>query len=160
MLDDQLLEHLPMLEQAWISDKLVGSSVIVCIVGCSVLARGWRQRLMLIRRIAWMVAVLYFLRSVTISVTTVPPSIDSCVIAKPQSTWQVIKATPDILAGTIGQCTDKIFSGHTAILTISFLFWRRYATHWAFVAYSAVHVTLGIVTVLMARYHYTVDVVI
>ncbi|KAJ2084030.1 hypothetical protein H4R24_000379 [Coemansia sp. RSA 988] len=160
MLDDQLLEHLPLLERAWISDKLVGSSVIVCIIGCSVLARGWRQRLMLIRRIAWMVAVLYFLRSVTISVTTVPPSIDSCVIAKPQSTWQVIKATPDILAGTIGQCTDKIFSGHTAILTISFLFWRRYATHWAFVAYSVVHVSLGIVTVLMARYHYTVDVVI
>ncbi|KAJ1830139.1 hypothetical protein LPJ70_006983 [Coemansia sp. RSA 2708] len=160
LLQDQVLEHLPQLERAWISDKLVGTSVIGSIVGCSLLARGWRARLMLVRRIAWMVAVLYFVRSVTISVTTVPPSTGACEIGPPQSTWQVIKATPDILAGTVGQCTDKIFSGHTAILTISFLFWCRYATHWGFIAYSAVHTALGVLTVLMARYHYTVDVVL
>ncbi|KAJ2745480.1 hypothetical protein GGI20_002145 [Coemansia sp. BCRC 34301] len=160
MLQDQLLERLPLLERAWISDKFVGTSVIISIIGGCVCARGWRQRLMLIRRIGWMVAVLYFLRSITISVTTVPPSIGSCKIAVPQSMWQVIKATPDILAGNIGQCTDKIFSGHTAILLISFLFWQRYATHWIIRAYSAVHTTVGILTVLLARYHYTIDVVI
>ncbi|KAJ2723137.1 hypothetical protein GGI07_002840 [Coemansia sp. Benny D115] len=160
LLHDQVLDRLPVLKQAWISDKLVGTSVIFCILGCSVLAAGWRQRLMLIRRIAWMVAVLYFLRSITISVTTLPPSIDSCEIDVPQSMWQVILATPDILAGNIGQCTDKIFSGHTAILVISMLFWLRYATHWAFIAYSALHTILGIVSVLLARYHYTVDVLL
>ncbi|KAJ1999929.1 hypothetical protein GGI04_004363, partial [Coemansia thaxteri] len=74
--------------------------------------------------------------------------------------WEVIKATPDILAGNIGQCTDKIFSGHTAILLISFLFWRRYATHWAIIVYSGIHASIGILTVLLARYHYTIDVVI
>ncbi|KAJ2582539.1 hypothetical protein GGH95_001477 [Coemansia sp. RSA 1836] len=115
---------------------------------------------MLVRRIGWMVAILYFLRSITISVTTVPPSISSCKIDIPQSMWQVIKATPDILAGNIGQCTDKIFSGHTAILLISFLFWQRYATHWVILAYSALHTSVGILTVLLARYHYTIDVVI
>ncbi|KAJ2359023.1 hypothetical protein IWW50_000271 [Coemansia erecta] len=160
LLQDQLLDHLPVLEHAWISDKLVGTSVIVCIAGCSLLARSWRSRMMLVRRIGWMVALLYFVRSVTISVTTVPPSTRACEIAPPRSTWEVIAATPDILAGNVGQCTDKIFSGHTAILVISFLFWRRYATHWAFLAYSAVHTTVGIASVLMARYHYTVDVVI
>ncbi|KAJ2559830.1 hypothetical protein EV175_000144 [Coemansia sp. RSA 1933] len=160
LLEDVVLDHLPVLERAWISDKLVGSSVFVCILGCCAMSAGWRERLMMVRRIGWMVAVLYFLRSITISVTTVPPSIGSCTISTPQSAWHVILATPQILAGTIGQCTDKIFSGHTAILTISFLFLRRYATHWAVVAYSAVHMTLGVLSVLLARYHYTVDVVV
>ncbi|KAJ1931809.1 hypothetical protein EC988_009665, partial [Linderina pennispora] len=158
MLEDQVLNHLPMMERTWISDKLVGTSVIICMVGSSVMAPGWRERLMLVRRIAWMVAVLYFIRSVTISVTTVPPSVATCEIAVPQSMMEVILATPDILAGNIGQCTDKIFSGHTAILVISFLFWLRYARHWSFIAYSAIHTTLGILSVLLARYHYTVDV--
>ncbi|KAJ1814076.1 hypothetical protein LPJ75_002923 [Coemansia sp. RSA 2598] len=116
--------------------------------------------MILIRRIAWMVGLLYFIRSVTLSVTTLPPSINTCEITVPQSMWQVIKATPDILAGNIGQCTDKIFSGHTSILVISTLFWLRYATHWGFIVYSVVHCTLGIISVLLARYHYTVDVVI
>ncbi|KAJ2859251.1 hypothetical protein GGH94_006203 [Coemansia aciculifera] len=160
MLQDVILERLPLLERAWISDKFVGTSVIICIIGGCICARGWRERLMLIRRIGWMVAILYFLRSITISVTTVPPSISSCKIDVPQSTWQVIKATPDILAGNIGQCTDKIFSGHTAILLISFLFWQRYATHWSILVYSALHTFIGILTVLLARYHYTIDVVI
>ncbi|KAJ2449288.1 hypothetical protein EV183_004975 [Coemansia sp. RSA 2336] len=161
LLQDQVLEHLPVLERAWISDKLVGTSVLGSMLGCSLLAGGWRQRVMLIRRLGWMVAVLYLLRSLTISVTTMPPSSAACAIAaQPQSTWQVILATPDILAGSVGQCTDKIFSGHTAILTISFLFWRRYATHWAFVAYSAVHTAAGILSVLLARYHYSIDVLV
>ncbi|KAJ2400205.1 hypothetical protein GGI23_002180 [Coemansia sp. RSA 2559] len=160
LLEDVVLEHLPVLERAWISDKLVGTSVLACIAGCCAMSAGWRERLMMVRRIGWMVAVLYFLRSITISVTTVPPSTGSCAISTPQSAWHVILATPQILAGTIGQCTDKIFSGHTAILTISFLFLRRYATHWAVVAYGAVHMALGILSVLLARYHYTVDVVV
>ncbi|KAJ2811065.1 hypothetical protein H4S07_002296 [Coemansia furcata] len=160
MLQDVVLERLPLLEQAWISDKFVGTSVIISIIGGCICARGWRERLLLIRRIGWMVAILYFIRSITISVTTVPPSITSCKIDIPQSTWQVIKATPDILAGNIGQCTDKIFSGHTAILLVSFLFWQRYATHWLILVYSALHTFIGILTVLLARYHYTIDVVI
>ncbi|KAJ1722405.1 hypothetical protein LPJ53_003164 [Coemansia erecta] len=161
LLQDQLLEALPLLTRAWISDKLVGSSVIVCILGCTWMARGWQQRMMVVRRIAWMVAILYFLRSLTLSATTLPPSSPLCAIpVVPKSTWEVIKATPDILAGTIGQCTDKIFSGHTSILFISLLFWLRYARHWAFVAYSVVHCSVGVLTVLMARYHYTVDVLL
>ncbi|KAJ2523347.1 hypothetical protein H4217_000139 [Coemansia sp. RSA 1939] len=160
LLEDVVLDQLPLMQSAWVSDKLVGSSVVVSIAGCCAMSAGWRERLMMIRRIGWMVAVLYFLRSLTISVTTVPPSIASCAIVAPQSAWHVILATPQILAGSIGQCTDKIFSGHTAILTVSFLFLRRYATHWAVVAYSATHMTLGILSVLLVRYHYTIDVVI
>ncbi|KAJ1727084.1 hypothetical protein LPJ61_004772 [Coemansia biformis] len=160
LLQDQVLGHLPVLEQTWISDKLVGSSILGGLVGCSLMVSGWRQRVMLVRRGVWMVAVLYFLRSITISVTTVPPSSPTCRITAPNSIWENIKATPDIIAGNVGQCTDKVFSGHTAILTLMLLFWCRYATHWAFIAVSGTHTAVGILTVLMARYHYTVDVLV
>ncbi|KAJ2708453.1 hypothetical protein H4R19_004737 [Coemansia spiralis] len=160
LLFDQVLDHLPVLEQAWISDKLVSSSILLGLVGCSLMVRGWRLRVVLVRRGMWMVAVLYFMRSVTISVTTVPPSSPTCRITAPNTPWQNIKATSDIIAGTVGQCTDKVFSGHTAILTLMLLFWCRYATHWAFIAASATHTAVGILTVLMARYHYTVDVLV
>ncbi|KAJ2515078.1 hypothetical protein H4217_005399 [Coemansia sp. RSA 1939] len=160
LLQDVVLEHLPLMEKAWISDKLVGASAVVCILGCMAMSRGWRERLMMIRRVGWMLTVLYFFRSLTISVTTMPPSINSCSIVIPKTWWQIIQATPQILAGTVGQCTDKIFSGHTVLFTMSFLFLRTYATHWAVVVYSSVHATVGILSVLLARYHYTIDVVL
>ncbi|KAJ2378706.1 hypothetical protein IW150_000627, partial [Coemansia sp. RSA 2607] len=161
LLHDQLLDVLPPLRQAWVADRLVGSAAVISILGCATMARGWRQSMLVVRRIAWMVAALYLLRSLTLSATTLPPSSAQCSIPRSaKSTWQVIKATPQILAGSEGQCTDKVFSGHTAILLITFLFWHRYATHRALVAYAAVHCTAGIVAVLMARYHYSVDVLL
>ncbi|KAJ2156039.1 hypothetical protein GGF46_005451 [Coemansia sp. RSA 552] len=161
LLGDPVLERLPFVAQSWVSDKLVDSSIVGVLLGCGFLARGWRERVMLVRRLGWMVSILYFLRALTVSVTTLPPSIASCSIpTAPKSTWEVVKATPDILAGTVGQCTDKIFSGHTAILTLGFLFWCRYATHWCFIALSAMHAVAGIICVLLVRYHYTIDVVI
>ncbi|KAJ1990932.1 hypothetical protein GGI25_003393 [Coemansia spiralis] len=89
-----------------------------------------------------------------------PPSLTSCEITEPRNMWQVILSTPGIISGNITQCTDKVFSGHTAIFTLSFLLWHMYATHWAFIAYSMVHTIAGILSVLMVRYHYTVDVII
>ncbi|KAJ2780642.1 hypothetical protein H4R18_003346 [Coemansia javaensis] len=160
LLRDIVLERLPVLEQTWVADRMVGAAVIGCLVGCSWAARGWRERMMVIRRMGWMVAVLYLARSLTISVTTVPPSAASCKITVPKSAWDVVKAMPDILSGAIGQCTDKVFSGHTAIFATALLFWRRYAPHWGFVAASAVHTLAGVLAVLMARYHYTIDVLV
>ncbi|KAJ1665133.1 hypothetical protein IW140_003592 [Coemansia sp. RSA 1813] len=160
ILQDQVLEHLPVMERAWISDKLVGSSAVICLIGCLVMCRGWRERLMMLRRMGWMVTVLYFFRSITISVTTMPPSNASCTIFQPRNMWEILMATPQILAGTVSQCTDNVFSGHTVLFTISFLFLRTYATHWTVVAYSAGHAVVGILSVLLARYHYTVDVVV
>ncbi|KAJ2403332.1 hypothetical protein GGI23_000037 [Coemansia sp. RSA 2559] len=160
LLQDQVLEHLPRLEKAWISDQLVSTSALFCVIGCLLMSRGWRERLMVLRRIAWMVTVLYFLRSITISVTTMPPPRPACDIFMPRNIWEILKATPQILAGTMSQCTDDMFSGHTVLFTLSFLYLRTYATHWAVVVYSAVHAVAGILSVLLARYHYTVDVVV
>ncbi|KAJ1945230.1 hypothetical protein EC988_005807, partial [Linderina pennispora] len=124
------------------------------------MARGWQAKLVLLRRVAWMMGVLYFLRSITISLTTMPPSIKGCVPVLPKDTNELLAHIPGSFTGEVGACTDKIFSGHTTILVISFLFWTRYARHWAFIAYSAIHTIAGILSVLAVRYHYSIDVLL
>ncbi|KAJ2846976.1 hypothetical protein IWW36_004090 [Coemansia brasiliensis] len=105
-------------------------------------------------------ATLYLLRSITISVTTLPPSIVNCTpkVAHNREEWASI--IPQMISGQVSGCTDKLFSGHTCLLFISFLIWTRYARHWIFIVYSFVHTTLGIATVLAVRLHYTVDVIL
>ncbi|KAJ1943486.1 hypothetical protein EC988_006222 [Linderina pennispora] len=151
---------MPFVPQVWVSDAFVNSAALVCVVGCSLMVRGWQAKLVLIRRIGWMMAVLYFLRSITISLTTLPPSLKECVPVLPKDTHDLLAHIPGSMSGQISACTDKIFSGHTAILAISFLFWTRYARHWAFIVYSAIHTVIGMISVLAVRYHYSIDVLL
>ncbi|ORX72486.1 hypothetical protein DL89DRAFT_266064 [Linderina pennispora] len=159
-LRDILLDNLPFVPQGWVSDALVNTAGLFSVVGCMLMARGWQAKLVLLRRVAWMMGVLYFLRSITISLTTMPPSIKGCVPVLPKDTNELLAHIPGSFTGEVGACTDKIFSGHTTILVISFLFWTRYARHWAFIAYSAIHTIAGILSVLAVRYHYSIDVLL
>ncbi|KAJ1801939.1 hypothetical protein LPJ75_006344, partial [Coemansia sp. RSA 2598] len=122
------------------------------------MARGWRARLVFLRRIAWIVATLYFLRSITISVTTIPPPIVDCKPVIATDAEGMARVVWGMISGQSKECTDMVFSGHTVILSASFLFWTRYARHWGFVVYSAVHAVAGVASVLLVRYHYTLDV--
>ncbi|KAJ2739206.1 metalloendopeptidase [Coemansia sp. Cherry 401B] len=160
ILDDVMLEQLPFISQRWVSDVLVNSAAIIAVTGSVFLAPGWQARMVLLRRIGWIMGILYFLRSITISVTTMPPSIDNCRPQEAHSASEWARIVPMMISGQLSGCTDKLFSGHTSILVISFLVWTRYARHWAFIAYSAVHTVLGIGSVLAVRLHYTVDVVL
>ncbi|KAJ1880167.1 hypothetical protein LPJ57_002412 [Coemansia sp. RSA 486] len=159
-LGDMVLSRLPYLEQhqPWISDLLVNSSALVCIVGNLLMARGWRARLVFLRRIAWVISILYFMRSITISVTTMPPPVANCKPAIATDAQGMAHIVWAMISGQTKECTDMVFSGHTVILSISFLFWTRYARHWGFVVYSAVHAVVGVASVLLVRYHYTLDV--
>ncbi|KAI8319349.1 hypothetical protein GQ54DRAFT_265473, partial [Martensiomyces pterosporus] len=159
-LEDILLKHLPYVTQGWISDAIVNSAAAFCIIGGLLMISGWQAKLVLLRRVAWMMATLYFIRSITISVTTMPPNVQGCIPVVSRNSHEMVKDILGMITGSRGACTDKIFSGHTTILTISFLFWSRYARHWVFIVYSAIHGIIGITSVLMVRYHYTVDVVL
>ncbi|KAJ2460667.1 hypothetical protein GGF42_000694 [Coemansia sp. RSA 2424] len=160
LLYDVVLARLPFVRETWVSDALVNSAGLICVVGSLCMARSWQARIILIRRVGWMMAALYLLRSFTLSITTLPPSVADCkpVVAADQA--GLIGSIPGLISGRLSACTDKMFSGHTTILVISFLFWRRYARHWAFLAYSAVHTFAGIASVLLVRLHYSVDVLL
>ncbi|KAJ2719067.1 hypothetical protein GGI07_005432 [Coemansia sp. Benny D115] len=159
-LEDMVLSRLPYksIQDGWISDLLVNSAGLICVVGCFLMARGWRARLVMLRRVAWIVGVLYLMRSVTISVTTIPPPFADCHPVVAQNASEMARAVLGMISGQTKECTDMVFSGHTVILLVSFLFWTRYARHWVFVAYSAVHTLLGVASVPLVRYHYTLDV--
>ncbi|KAJ1886971.1 hypothetical protein LPJ66_009358 [Kickxella alabastrina] len=124
------------------------------------MARGWRARLVILRRLAWIISILYLLRSITISVTTIPPPIIDCVPLLVDDARSMLRAIFGMISGERKECTDMVFSGHTIVLLISFLFWTKYARHWSFVVYSAIHTVVGIASVLLVRYHYTLDVVL
>ncbi|KAJ1722416.1 hypothetical protein LPJ53_003175 [Coemansia erecta] len=100
------------------------------------------------------------MRSITISVTTMPPPIASCKPAIASGARDMLNVVLGMIAGRTKECTDMVFSGHTVILMVSFLFWTRYACHWTLVVYSAIHTVLGVASVLLVRYHYTLDVVL
>ncbi|PIA18241.1 hypothetical protein COEREDRAFT_85236 [Coemansia reversa NRRL 1564] len=160
MLNDVVLNHLSHPIQGWISEILVKTAAVISVVGGLLMVRGWRARLVLLRRVAWIMAIMYSIRSLTISVTTMPPSTKNCIPQVAHNVTELLGIVPKMITGELSGCTDKIFSGHTTILMISFLFWTRYAKHWAFIAYSAVHTLLGIASVMAARIHYSVDVVL
>ncbi|KAJ2745472.1 hypothetical protein GGI20_002137 [Coemansia sp. BCRC 34301] len=160
LLYDVVLARLPFVRETWVSDALVNSAGLLCVVGSLSMARSWQARSILIRRVAWMMTALYLLRSFTLSITTLPPSVADCKPVVAADPAGLMGSVPGLILGRLSACTDKMFSGHTTILVISFLFWRRYARHWAFLAYSAVHTLAGIASVLLVRLHYSVDVLL
>ncbi|KAJ2716057.1 hypothetical protein H4R19_000859 [Coemansia spiralis] len=160
-LSDVVLDNLPVTWYQHTADALVGAALIIGIVGCCAMARGWQARLVYIRRTMWMASALYLIRSITIGVTTMPPTVDGC---KPRVVRDVadlmLEVLPKMTSGEISACTDKIFSGHTAMFVLTFLMWSRYARHWGLVVFSGIHSTIGIASVMLTRMHYTVDVVL
>ncbi|KAJ2749414.1 hypothetical protein GGI19_005671 [Coemansia pectinata] len=160
LLYDVILARLPFVRETWVTDALVNSAGLACVLGSLFMARSWQARSILIRRVAWMMAALYLLRSFTLSITTLPPSVADCKPVVATEHAGVMGPILGLISGRLSACTDKMFSGHTTILVISFLFWRRYATHWAFLIYSAVHTAVGIASILLVRLHYSVDVLL
>ncbi|KAI7834117.1 hypothetical protein BX661DRAFT_176663 [Kickxella alabastrina] len=161
-LNDMVLGRLSYMDgrNTWVSDALVNSAGIICLLGNILMARGWRARLIVFRRIAWFLSIIYFLRSITMSVTTIPPPITNCVPIVIQDANDMLRVISDVLSGRTKGCTDMVFSGHTAVCVVSFLFWVKYARHWSFIVYSAIHTVVGISSVLLVRYHYTLDVLL
>ncbi|KAJ2687119.1 hypothetical protein IWW39_003151 [Coemansia spiralis] len=160
LLYDVILAQLPFVRETWVTDVLVNSAGLACVLGSLCMARSWQARIILVRRVGWMMAALYLLRSFTLSITTLPPSVADCKPVVATEHIGLLDSVPGLISGRLSACTDKMFSGHTTILVISFLFWRRYATHWAFLVYSAVHTAVGIASILLVRLHYSVDVLL
>jgi hypothetical protein len=81
-----------------------------------ILAESNIARLIIIRRIFWMLAFLLCFRLVTLSVTTLPsPKICDPIV--PGNFGEMIKTGVNLIAGSIKACTDNIFSGHSIFIT-------------------------------------------
>ncbi|KAL1459101.1 hypothetical protein WDU94_011109 [Cyamophila willieti] len=131
-----------------------------------------RHRFIILRRLFLMLGLLYMMRSVTMFVTVLPMSSRTYTCAeKANSTSPALIAKRVIqlfsgfglsINGKHTYCGDYIYSGHTTILAMSYMMIQEYSPkrffllHWGAFATGVV----GVIMVLTAHGHYTVDVLI
>lgn len=100
----------------------------------------------IIRDSFFMILLVLAIRTLT-AISTILPKHDNCTVGP--KFWNIFQG---------GGCYDKIFSGHTAFVTILLLnlFRADHITAPAFWTISAIEAT----TILLTRGHYTVDVIL
>jgi len=169
-LPDITLDSLPY--HAWaldISEVLIMFSTLMA--AFTVLLH--KHRFILVRRVCLIVGLLYGYRALTMIVTVLPAA-NPDYLCDPQlnhtiSAGEVAHRVVKIISGfglsINGQhvyCGDWIFSGHTMILILAYLIVAEYSPrrlwplHWVLWLCAVA----GVAALLIARGHYTVDVVI
>ncbi|KAK3923766.1 Phosphatidylcholine:ceramide cholinephosphotransferase 1 [Frankliniella fusca] len=135
-----------------------------------------KHRFIVFRRMFLIVALLYLMRSVTMYVTVLPMS-STTYYCSPKANvttpwllttrvWQLMSGFGLSINGKHTYCGDFIFSGHTVFLTICYLFINEYSPDspkrifqllsWI----SCISSSIAVFFVLLARGHYTIDVII
>ncbi|XP_046668045.1 phosphatidylcholine:ceramide cholinephosphotransferase 1-like isoform X3 [Homalodisca vitripennis] len=168
-LPDTFLDNVPTLD--WTLDIseiliMISTNVTVLVIVMH------KHRYIVFRRVFLILSLLYLMRSITMYVTVLPMSSTTyicspkvnhtsvAIVAK--RVFQLISGMGLSINGKHTYCGDYIYSGHTIILIMSYLIISEYSPkrlwplHWASFVVSAV----GVMFVLVARGHYTVDVII
>jgi len=146
--------------------------IIMSTTSILVLVFFHRYRSILMRRVFFLLGLLYLMRSVTMYVTVLPVA---------SSTYYCSPKTNNTDAGVIvvralrilvgmglsinGQhvfCGDYIYSGHTVILTVMSLIVTEYTPRkwYPLHIFSWIVTGVGVVLVMVAHGHYTIDVLI
>ncbi|XP_060789276.1 phosphatidylcholine:ceramide cholinephosphotransferase 1 [Neoarius graeffei] len=123
------------------------------------------------RRFFFIVGTLYLYRCVTMYITTLPvPGMHFQCAPKLFGDWEaqvrrimkMISGGGLSITGSHSLCGDYLYSGHTVMLTLTYLFIKEYSPrrfwlyHWVCLSLSV----SGIFCILLAHDHYTVDVVV
>ncbi|XP_048843454.1 phosphatidylcholine:ceramide cholinephosphotransferase 1 [Brienomyrus brachyistius] len=123
------------------------------------------------RRFFFIVGTLYLYRCITMYITTLPvPGMHFKCSPKLFGDWEsqmrrvmkMIAGGGLSITGSHTMCGDYLYSGHTVMLTLTYLFIKEYSPkrfwwyHWICWTLSVV----GIFCILLAHDHYTVDVVV
>uniref|UniRef100_A0A915LLM9 Sphingomyelin synthase-like domain-containing protein n=1 Tax=Meloidogyne javanica TaxID=6303 RepID=A0A915LLM9_MELJA len=172
-LNDLVWFIVPQQSWAWpVGDVL---STVNSIVGFAIVMLH-SHRLVILRRVFLIAAILYGLRAIVLGVTFLPPSFENRdTICRPQMngtsmyadeimarfvtyvvTLGLTSSQPEIL------CGDLMFSGHTVVLSIMYFTQLRYSPRGLFlIRWIALPVTfLGIGALVLSGGHYTMDVLI
>ncbi|XP_042192703.1 phosphatidylcholine:ceramide cholinephosphotransferase 1 [Callorhinchus milii] len=123
------------------------------------------------RRFFFIVGTLYLYRCITMYVTTLPvpgmhfncsPKLFGDVEAQIRRIMKMIAGGGLSITGAHTMCGDYLYSGHTVMLTLTYLFIKEYSPK-RFWWYPWICWTLsivGILCILLAHDHYTVDVLV
>ncbi|XP_043483518.1 phosphatidylcholine:ceramide cholinephosphotransferase 1-like [Leptopilina heterotoma] len=150
------------------------SEVLIMIVSNSavILIIFHKHRFIVLRRIFLLLGLLYMMRSITMFVTVLPVSSKTYYCSpKANSTtpilitkrvFQLLSGFGLSINGKHTYCGDYIYSGHTVIHVLSYLIFKEYSPkrclllHWL----TGLTALVGVIMVLVAHGHYTVDVLI
>ncbi|CAF89976.1 unnamed protein product, partial [Tetraodon nigroviridis] len=123
------------------------------------------------RRCFFLIGTLYLYRCATMYVTTLPvpgkhmvcaPKLYNDSMGKIWRILRLISGGGLSLTGSHLMCGDFLYSGHTVMLTLSYLFIKEYSPpwmwwyHWSCWLLSA----SGVVCILVAHDHYSIDVLV
>jgi len=130
------------------------------------------HRLIILRRIWLLLGVLYYYRALTMFVTVLPKADETYTCMPRKNDTTALDYTKRILTIISGgglsingkhvYCGDYIFSGHTMTLTMGYLAIKQYSPrrfillHWI----SFLTSLCGVIFLLLARGHYTIDVIL
>ncbi|VVC37867.1 Hypothetical protein CINCED_3A020211 [Cinara cedri] len=168
-LPDTFLDAVP--ARDWALD--VSELVIIISTNLSLLVIvSHKYRFIVLRRLMFMLSLLYLLRSITMFVTVLPTASTTYYCSpKANSTspvliarrvFQLVSGFGLSINGKHTFCGDYMYSGHTTILVMSYLIIteysprRWYILHWV----SWLMAAVGVLMVLIAHGHYTIDVII
>jgi len=168
-LPDIVLDYVEYLEIGLkISEKIMISTIVLAVL--VILAHT--HRMIIFRRVFFLLGLMYYYRAVTMQLTVLP---------KPDTNWSCPKYNGSLDTGVVFAkvveittgggislgdeqpfCGDYIFSGHTMMLVMGYLVVRDYSPrrffilHWLSLGMSVT----GVVMLLLGRGHYSVDVVL
>lgn len=156
----------------------VGWAFSICEINGLLLVALWfcqwlllKHRSIVGRRFFFIVGTLYLYRCITMYVTTLPvpgmhfkcsPKLMGDTEAQMRRIMKMIAGGGLSITGSHSLCGDYLYSGHTVMLTLTYLFIKGYSPkrfwwyHWTCWILSAV----GIFCILLAHDHYTIDVVV
>jgi len=170
-LPDLILDHVK--HQEWGLDV---SEVLLMLNTCAavVVVMLHSHRTIILRRIWLILGLLYFYRALTMSVTVLPKSNTAytCMPKTPgneTSALMYVKRVLTVISGgglsISGKhvfCGDYIFSGHTMTLTLGYLTIKQYSPRRFVLLHRAsfLSAVLGVILLLLARGHYTIDVLL
>lgn len=162
-------------QQGWawpVGDVL---STVNSVVGFAIVLLH-RYRMIILRRVLLIAAILYGLRAIVLGVTFLPPAFENRdKICRPQMNGTSMYADEIMtrfvtyvvtLGLTSGQpeilCGDLMFSGHTVVLSIMYFTQLRYSPRGLYILrWLALPITfLGIAALVLSGGHYTMDVLI
>ncbi|XP_046901916.1 phosphatidylcholine:ceramide cholinephosphotransferase 2 [Hypomesus transpacificus] len=167
-LPDKFFDYVDRVKWAFTVTEVNGM-VLVGIWGVQLLFH--RYRAIAGRRFLFLIGTLYLYRCVTMYITTLPvpgmhmtcaPKLHGDSQAKMQRVLQLISGGGLSITGSHLMCGDFLYSGHTVMLTLTYLFIKEYSprSFWWYHLLCWLLSAVGVVCILVAHEHYSVDVVV
>ncbi|ROL01451.1 Phosphatidylcholine:ceramide cholinephosphotransferase 2 [Anabarilius grahami] len=169
-LPDKFFDYVPRMEWAF-SVTEVNGMILVALWFIQWLFL--KHRAIVGRRFFFLQGMLYLYRMVTMYITTLPvpsmhmdcaPKLYGDSHGKIKRVLQLVSGGGLSITGSHLMCGDFLYSGHTVMLTLTFLFIHEYSPRSLF--WRCYHVicwllsAVGVVCILIAHEHYSVDVVV